>query len=378
MPRVCLVARQEPGTTGTSRYVAALAPRLEGTGYRVTILSTDLAGFQARALHSPLRLGLDLRTFLASYPIWMHWPMADVYHLSGQTLASALLFKRPPGPVLVTVHDIIPYLVRHDRALRVYRHRFHQVFDWLALRGLHRADALIADSDWTKRTMLQHLGVTPDRVTTVPPGVDTRRFRPMAVPPAFLARHGLPADLPIVLYVGSEDPRKNLTTLWRAFAHVQSSFPGACLVKVGRSHHPSQRSHLERIAADLGTSNYVLFLDEVAEADLPLLYNAAAVYVQPSLYEGFGLPVLEALACGTRVVASRTSSLPELASPDTITCEPTVTGLAHAIERALSEGGMDGSGTTERRSWAGTFTWERTAESVARLYDGLRAPPGAG
>jgi glycosyltransferase involved in cell wall biosynthesis len=366
--RVCLVARSEPGTTGTSRYTAALAPRLAASG--CTLVPTITAP-RGKALALGRRLGMDVVSFLSSYPIRLSWPAADVYHLTGQTYAGILLSNPPPGPTVVTVHDIIPFLVRRDRRLNVYRHSVHRVFDWIAMRGLRRADALISDSEWTRETLIQELGIAGERITPVPLGVDTATYRPLDVPAAFRQRHSLSAGLPYVLYVGSEDPRKNLETLWRAFAQVAEHHATAQLLKVGRGHYPTERDRLRCLADSLGVANRVRFLDDVPEEDLPMLYNLASVYVQPSLFEGFGLPVLESLACGTRVVCARTSALPEVAGADTSVVPPTVDGLASSLLDALRTP-QPPYARQARVSYAAARTWEETAERTIACYRGIR------
>jgi glycosyltransferase involved in cell wall biosynthesis len=116
----------------------------------------------------------------------------------------------------------------------------------------------------------------------------------------------------------------------------------------------------------------VIFLDDVVETDLPALFSAATVYVQPSLYEGFGLPVLEALACGTVVVCANTSALPEVAGADTVVVDPTVEGLTSGIERALRAPRTAGA-RAARRAWAEKFSWTRTAEATVAAYERAQA-----
>jgi glycosyltransferase involved in cell wall biosynthesis len=314
--------------------------------------------------------GLDVNAFLAHYPLRLPWPKADVYHLTAHTFAGALLFGPPPGPVVVTVHDVVPYLVRHDRKLRAYRHPLHRLFDRLALRGLQRADALLADSHWTQRTLVDVLGIAAHRITVVPLGVEHERYRPLDVPARFRKRYRLPEGPRYVLYVGSEDPRKNLAALWRAFALVCGRRRDVRLIKVGAPHHPGERRRLQALAHALGIGEALRWIDSVPEADLPLFYNAAGVVVLPSLYEGFGLPVLEALACGARVVCSNTTALPEVAGSDAMLCAPVPGDLARAIECCLAgeHAGPAQQDREERQRWARRFTWTQTAAAVDDVY----------
>jgi glycosyltransferase involved in cell wall biosynthesis len=270
IPTVCLVTRNEPGTTGTLRYADRLLSGLVETGHDVVHLSTRPTGPARRVLSVGRRAGLDLNTFLAQYPVRLAWPKADLYHLTVQTYGSVLLTNPPPGPTVVTVHDIIPYLVREDLRLIAYRHPLHRLFDWLAMQGLKRADALLADSNWTKLTMVQALGIPAERISVVPLGVDSSRFRPTEVPTSFRLRYQLPEGPPYVLYVGSEDPRKNLETLWRAFALLAQRFPDARLLKVGNAHDPAERRRLSALADELGITERLRFFPHIPEDDLPL------------------------------------------------------------------------------------------------------------
>lgn len=370
--RVCLVGREEPGTTGTSRYAGYLARDLRALGADLVFAATRPAGRVARTLAVARRVGIDLNTFLAQYPVALRWPRADVYHLTVQTYASVLLSAPPPGPVAVTVHDIIPYLTRHDRRLKAYSHPVHRLFDWLAMRGLRRAGrsgVLLADSAWTQRTLVEALGLDEGRIAVVPLGVDREHFRPSAVPADFRARYALPEGDEYVLYVGSEDPRKNLDVLLRAFARIACAVPRARLIKAGAAHYRDERTRLQRLTADLGIGHAVRFLDHIAEDDLPLLYGAASVCVLPSAYEGFGFPVLEAMACGTPVVCAAAAALPELAGTAAqLTPPDDPEALADALLHLLRDPALRADRGRRGLAQAAAFTWQHTAAATLDQY----------
>jgi glycosyltransferase involved in cell wall biosynthesis len=199
-------------------------------------------------------------------------------------------------------------------------------------------------------------------------GIDQTRFRPQLVPASIRARYRLPDDRRYLLYVGSEDPRKNLSTLVSGLAEVRKEAPDVALIKVGRAHFEAERQRLQLQAAQLGLHEAIHFLDDVPEDDLPLLYNLADVCVMPSLYEGFGFPALEALACGTAVVCSTAPSLCELVgaaarqhesrSPHEL-AEQIIAALAADDQAARAEQG---------RMRAAGFTWQRTVEQSRQAY----------
>jgi glycosyltransferase involved in cell wall biosynthesis len=355
--------------------------RLSALGVQLVHVSTRPTGATARFFSSARRAGVDANAFLAHYPVTLNWPEADVYHLTTQTYASALAFRPPPGPVVVTVHDIIPHLVRHDRRLCAYRHPVHRLFDRISLRGLKAADALLADSRWTKDTVVRDLGIPGERITFAPLGVDRARYRPLRVDVDLLLRYGLNREHRYILYVGSEDPRKNLEVLWRAFADVYRREPDVRLIKVGRPHVMAERQRLLEIADDLGITEAIQFFDDVPETDMPYLYNAAAVVALPSLYEGFGFPVIEAAACGTPVVCSNRTALAELGGPLVTLVEPTIEAFATSLTVML-EGGPTRRFRMQTPPDPHLTTWDDVTEQVVSVYrrvvEGVAQRPTAG
>jgi glycosyltransferase involved in cell wall biosynthesis len=151
--RVALIAKPGYAHTGVGRYVAELEQALRLLGHDVVIVNPIVPLPVVLQRWLKRWLGIDLAAFLSNYPIWARYPVADVYHLTSQNLATLMLFRPPPGKTVITVHDIIPWLVRRNPELRVYRHWLDATFDHLALRCLDRADALIADSEFTARSL---------------------------------------------------------------------------------------------------------------------------------------------------------------------------------------------------------------------------------
>jgi|SRR5712692_2259454 glycosyltransferase involved in cell wall biosynthesis len=369
--RVVVASRRELTVTGTSRYVSSLLPELTRLGVDVHLMHPAMplplpGGWPLR------QAGIDISRFFAHYPLHMMRQDIDLYHLASQNLATLLMTQRFDRPVVVTVHDIIPYLTdksgdrNNSRHSSPYRHSLHRWFDHLAMKGLGRADILLADSEWTRRTLIESLGLSEQRIHVAPLGIDLIRFRPGPPSPAFRATYGLPAGNRYILYVGSEDPRKNLEHLICAVAIVRRSFRDVQLLKVGPAHHDAEHRWLEVLVQLLGVADAVRWFDHVPEADLPGFYQAASVFVMPSAYEGFGLPVLEALACGTRVVCSDASALPEVAGADTIVCTPTPAELACGIQTCLKE--SNDRGEAARVAWARSFTWASTATKTTAAY----------
>lgn len=152
--RIALIAKPGQELTGIGRYSTQLRAALESLGHEVVMVypTIPLPGAIVRAVRR--LLGWDLQAFFNSYPLWARYPQADIYHLTSQNLATLMVLHRPPGHTVITVHDIIPWMLRDNVELRVYGHRLEAWFDRLALSGLARADALLADSADT--TMAMH------------------------------------------------------------------------------------------------------------------------------------------------------------------------------------------------------------------------------
>lgn len=156
--RVALIVKSGNPHTGVGRYASELERALRALGHQVFVVNPVVPAPRWLSQLARRWLGVDLEAFLNTYPIWIRYPSADVYHLVSQNLATLMLFRRPPGKTVITVHDVIPWLVRRDPELRVYRHSLDAIFDRWTLRGLRRADALIPVSEYTARSLTEVVG----------------------------------------------------------------------------------------------------------------------------------------------------------------------------------------------------------------------------
>ncbi len=363
--RIQLINKPTSPRTGIGRYAVELE-----RGLRERAIDVRVAPLQNSVPPSMVslgrRAGYDLDAFIRSYPLRAAVLPGHITHLTSQTLSILLLTQRLPRPVIITVHDILPYMLRRDPELCIYRHGVDRLMDALAMRGLKRADRLGTDSEYTKSMVISQLEIPSDRIDVVYLGVDNERFQPQRVPESFRERYQLPANRRYVLYVGSEDPRKNLPTLLRAFAIARQDVPDLVLLKVGAPAFAEQRSRHVSLCWELGIAGAVRWIDEVDEAELALFYNVADVFAFPSRYEGFGLPVLEALACGTPVIASRAGSIPELTGDAAILLDHLQPEhLAAAITRTITGQRPD---PTALISQASRFPWRATTNAMLGMY----------
>ncbi len=270
------------------------------------------------------------------------------------------------APVVVTIHDLIPLVLpeyRGDWRVRMYMR--------LVAVSARRAAVVLTDSEASRRDILQHLRLDPDRVRTVYLAAD-EAYRPQP-PDAVEAVHrrlGLPPRY--VLYFGGFDVRKNLGAVFGAFARVAARVPDVALVVAGRlpprdtPFTPDPR----RLAREAGVADRTVFANWVDEADKPALYAGADALLFPSRYEGFGLPPLEAMACGTPVIASRAASLPEIVGDGGLLYDPDdTTGMAEGLLAVLTDGPTRAALAEKALAQARRFSWARTAEETLRAYE---------
>jgi glycosyltransferase involved in cell wall biosynthesis len=275
---------------------------------------------------------------------------------------------------VATVHDVIPY-VFPETSTRLDWLIYHI---WLPL-AVRRVDVVITDSTVSKSGILRFLRVKPEKVSVIPLAANAR-YRPLdpeAIRPA-LARYRV--EPPYILYVGSLESRKNLPRLLEAYARLRELLPAWTLVIVGA--RKWKFTPIFETVRRLALEPHVHFTGFVEEADLPALYNGADLFAFPSLYEGFGLPVLEAMACGTPVVTSNTSSLPEVAGDAALLVDPTdVEAIAAAMARVLTDPALAQEMRGKGLAQASQFTWERTARETLAVYEtvlrGSNLPPRA-
>ena len=291
-----------------------------------------------------------------------------------------------PGVDLFHATDhLLPRLSRirtvftlHDLTFRLYpqtHSRWNRWFLTLMMpRFLRAADAVIADSESTRRDAVRLYGIDAAAIQVIYPGVSAH-FRPIQPEDTVRVcqRHGLPQ--PFFLYVGTIEPRKNLIRLLEAYSEVKRSLSGSMpkLVMVGKKGW--LYGDFDRKLSSLGLEGEVVFPGHLPDADLPAVYSAAAVFVYPSLYEGFGLPPLEAMACGAPVICSNTSSLPEVVGEAAITVNPDDgQALAEAMRRVLGDNRVKAELGAKGRERASRFTWRKTAEATLDLYRSVLQP----
>lgn len=273
----------------------------------------------------------------------------------------------PDFKTVVTMHDVIP-LMFPDVYMRFPSYVFWPLyFDRLEHRGRWEAiDRVIAISEATKRELQDHLDIPPAKISVVYNGIDHDQFQPVD-DPARIREFRREMDLPerFVLYLGGDDYRKNLDVLVRALPHVPDEVD---LVLAGGLSDDT-RERLETLADELRVADRLVFPGYVDDANVPTLYAAASVFAYPSMAEGFGLQLLEAMAVGCPVVASDESSLAEVVGDAGLTVDPMdAAELGSALARCLEDEALAGELEVRGLDRASKFSWERCAEETLEVY----------
>jgi glycosyltransferase involved in cell wall biosynthesis len=264
-----------------------------------------------------------------------------------------------PVPAIVTLEDVLP-LIRLEEIPNQGRRLLYRALNLLAGR---RAAHILTISHSACADLQRLFGFPPEKITVAHLAAD-RHFRPVSHSEVVSMRERL--DLPVhyALYVGSNKPHKNLVRLVQAWAYVKTE---AVMVLAG--HWDARYPEAERKVEELGLQKRVLFRHNVSHADLPSLYAGAKLFVFPSTYEGFGLPPLEAMACGSPVVCANVSSLPEVVGDAAVLFDPLdVQALASSITRVLEDSGLRDTLRVQGIARAQNFTWEQTARETLKVY----------
>lgn len=339
-------------------FVALYNPDLPNTRHAMAALARH-PNLQVMYIHlRPFSLGEQL-----ALPRMLRRLQAGLFH--------APYYLRPYLPLpcrsVTTLYDAIPRLFPAEVSPRA-----RLLFNLFTRRAVRASSQILAISASARADLIAAYRIPSARISVAPLAADPR-FAPQtpATIAAVRARHNLPARY--LLCVGSNKPHKNLPALVEAFAQLlhtpdqQAELRDLQLVIAGHwdARYPAARQAAERA----GLGQRVRFLPGVAEADLPGLYAGAELFVFPSRYEGFGLPPLEAMACGAPVLCSHSSSLPEVVGGAALLAEPTAGALAAGMARVLGDSRLRGRLSAAGPARAAQFSWRATAEATVAAYE---------
>lgn len=353
-------------TTGFGKYAYNLLRELNDLnhGHQLSVYvnnrSVDrglFANVRARRIVVPLRPPLYKQVGIPLDIVLKHRQL-DLFHFLYNAPA---LFM--PCPFVVTIHDL-SYL--HVPQMMSWVNR---TLAWWQLRfSAAKARLIITDSENSKRDILNRLHIPENKIDVIPLGVEPS-FRPISSDQkvALCRKYSIPG--PFILYVGTYLPHKNLPTLIRAFGRLVAKGNSSLnLVLAGKKGRNAE--NIESLVEKLGLNRRVQMPGFVPDEDLPQLYGSCSVFVFPSLYEGFGLPMLEAMACGVPVIAARSSCLMEVGGDAAVYFDPASDeALADALERTLKNDGLRHDAVRQGFVQAAKFTWRRVAERTLRGYE---------
>lgn len=311
------------------------------------------------------------------YPLKARGQQGDVNHIVDHSYGH-LVYALDPKRTVVTCHDLNP--LKHEESwLNRWLFKF-------SLGGLKRAARIISDSEATKKDLIKFLEITPDKIKVIPLGVE-EKFRVIdnqGELDRVRRKFNIPHDRKVLMHVGGSAYNKNIEGVLRALSaltrkqfidspkanrrlRINSTFQQLSFVKIGSDFTEIQKG----LIRELDIEDRVKYLGQVSEEDLIALYNIADVFVFPSFYEGFGLPVLEAMACGTPVVTAKLSSLPKVVGEAAILVDPyNSTEIALAISKVLHYDTAQYHSLVQKGlERAKRFSWQKTAEETLKVYE---------
>ncbi|MGB9940899.1 glycosyltransferase family 4 protein [Methanosarcina sp.] len=284
----------------------------------------------------------------------------NVKHVTRQDLAF-LLELMDLKKTIVTCHDIIPVAYYNTR---------NPIWK-LNAKGLRKAEKIITVSEFSKKDISKYIKYPEEQIEIIPPAVDHNLYYPNRSKKC-LSKYGIGDSEKVILYVGAEEPRKNVQFLVNSFSKLKNRIPQVKLLKVGTPNYIGVREKLLKQIETLNLQKDVIFVGYLSERELAELYNAVDLFVFPSLYEGFGMPPLEAMACGTPVITSNTSSLPEVVGDAAIQADPyNVEKFVEEMYEVLTNEEFKEEMTRKGLKRSKIFSWDNSAKKTLKVYKEL-------
>lgn len=361
--KIALVLNNSEKTDGLNRYSHSLAKTLAEKEAVEVVHPSKI--FLPNFIPKFFRLfGKDVNFILETRPLLLNKnPSTDILHFTSQNLIAPLNFYKFKH-VVTTVHDIMPKS-RNDGPKTGF---LDYLYYRLILHAIKKSDRIITTAKCIKEDIIKYLAYPADRIEIVYEGVDQQKFNNNIKPKKLDCFSNKNINL---LFVGSEFPRKNLVRLLKAVALLKKEFPNICLIKVGEPQYTHGRKDILRAIKELHLETAVKFIGHV-EKDLPYYYYQADLFVFPSLYEGFGLPPLEAMACGCPVVASNCGSLPEILGDAALLADPyNPEDIALKIKSVITNNKLRQKLIKRGIKRANQFTWGKCASRTIKVYESL-------
>lgn len=354
--------------TGIATYAANLFPHLQPLNPTLLISSIAAQNFPLSSEFPSYPIPGDLTPAQGTKGhfrrlLWTQFKLPYIHH----NLKSSLLFSPiPEAPIytncryVVMVHDLIPlrFPKRFSPLTPYFRYYIPQV--------LSQSQHILCNSTSTARDIIDFYNIPASKITPILLGYDTNHFRKLGVRSAEWKEDNMGGQSPYFLYVGRHDPYKNIHRLIDAFAAIPNCRDYE--LWIAGSSDPRYTPILQAKVQELSLNNQIKFLDYVTYEELPIIINGAIAVVFPSLWEGFGFPVLEAMACGTPVITSNISSLPEVAGDAAILINPYNTGeITAAMEAIATDNNLRSRLSHLSLARASEFSWEKTGKATVKV-----------
>jgi len=294
------------------------------------------------------------------FPFHLILENIDVFHSPHFVLP--LLY---PSKSVVTIHDLTPIIFPEEltsKKARIY-------YRGMLFLAIKKANKIIAVSNYTKKDIVNIFGISPGKIEVVYEGVNDcyRPIKDKRILDHIKKKFGI--DREFLLYVGLSKPHKNLVRLIKAFKILRKNIRLDLKLVIAGKIDP-RYPEVRKIVDKLGLREDVIFTDFVSDQDLVLLYNAAKAFVFPSLYEGFGLPPLEAMACGTPVVSSKVASLAEVLGDAAVVFHPLdIHDMADKVYQVVSDENLRKQLSEKGIRWVKRFSWEKCARETLKIYE---------
>ena len=308
---------------------------------------------------------IEYNSFIGNIDRFIRYPIivkkqikkSNIKHITCQELAYLLEISKLEKTI-VTCYDLIPWIYENNRS-----------FSWkLNMKGLRKADRIITISEFSKNEIMKHLDYPEDNIDIVYPGVDHDNYY-VKRDRNILKNFNIPETTKVILYVGSEMPRQNVPFLLRGFSKLKKVLPDVKLLKIGNPQWNGAREELLKLAKELNIQNDIIFVGYVEEKELSKWYNAADLFVYPSLYSGWSLPCLEAMACGTPVITTNVSVFPEVVCNAGVRINPhDVMMLKKIMYILLTDDGYRKHTIRKGLYRAKLFNWNNAAEETLKVY----------
>ncbi|MCR1935386.1 glycosyltransferase family 4 protein [Clostridium tepidum] len=296
-------------------------------------------------------------------PYHLNNAKCDVYHIpqNGIGISENINCK-----IVVTIHDLIPYIMP-ETVGRGYLNKFLKEMPKI----IELSDKIITVSEWSKKDISKFFPMKKDKIEVIPLAADSK-YKPLNklyCKNVLKKKYGI--ELPFILYLGGFSSRKNVKSIIEAFEKIYNKLPEKhTLVIVGSKKDEGEK--LYEFSRKLKISSNIIFTDFVEEQDLPIFYNGCSVFIYPSLYEGFGLPPLEAMSCGCAVIASNITSIPEVTSDCCINIDPfDVDNMSASMENILKNPELQDKLGKKALERSKLFSWEKTAKNTLNVYKSI-------